>query len=170
MVIVISVLWIIIRYLCNRSKQISWKREAQLILVYICIVVIVRFTFCPFEKIDGKLQPLIFNPNKCYPFRLNLKPFVNMFGYDSREKTQINIIGNIAMFIPVGMVWPYVFKKLNKPWKVIAAGAGFSLAIEILQLPFFQRMTDIDDLILNSLGYVTGYVAFLLIKKHRRKI
>ena len=69
------------------------------------------------------------------------------------------------MFIPVGIVWPYVFKELDKPWKVIAAGFGFTLIIEILQLPFYDRLSDIDDLILNTLGYLTGYGIYLLIKK-----
>ena len=50
MVILISVIWILVRvYFWINQKEICWKREAQLILVYICIVVVVRFTFCPFS-------------------------------------------------------------------------------------------------------------------------
>ena len=48
---------------------------------------------------------------------------------------------------------------------MITAGVGFSLCIEILQLPFFDRVTDVDDLILNSLGFITGYGIYLLVKK-----
>mgnify|MGYP003323531126 CR=1 FL=1 len=33
-----------------------------------------------------------------------------------------------------------------------------------MQLPLFDRVTDIDDLILNSLGYVMGYGIYLLVK------
>ena len=134
-------------------------------LVYICIVVIVRFTFCPFGKVNGKIQPLIFYKNNWFPFRINLKPFVYLFDYPTLREALLNLIGNIAMFIPVGIVWPCVFKELDTPRKVIAAGVGFSLAIEILQLPFYDRLSDIDDLILNSLGFITGYGIYLLIKK-----
>ncbi len=165
MLISISILWLISRILCNRGKQISWKREAMLMLVYICIVVIVRFTFCPFGKVDGKIQPLIFYTDNWFPFRINLKPFVYLFDYPTLREALLNLIGNITMFIPVGIVWPCVFKELDKPWKVIAAGVGFSLVIEILQLPFYDRLSDIDDLILNSLGFITGYGICLLIKK-----
>ena len=169
MVLFISILWIINRILCNRGKTVSWKRELQLMLVYICIVVIARFTFCPFGKVDGKIQPLVLYLNNWFPFRINWNPFVYMFGYDTRREAMLNFIGNITMFIPVGIVWPTVYKNLNKHWKVIAAGVGFSLCIEILQLPFYDRVSDIDDLILNSAGFLTGYLIYLLIKTLKKK-
>lgn len=173
MVLVVSALWLVVRVLCWwRAKHCSWKRELQLILVYICIVVVVRFTFCPFGKVDGKIQPLLFNPERIYPFWLNLKPFVYLFDYPSMKDALLNLIGNTAMFIPLGIVWPCVFSRLNSHWKVIMAGFGVSLTIEILQLPFFDRATDIDDLILNTLGFLTGYGIYLLTKmvRKRRKV
>ena len=169
MVICITTLWILNRVaVIRKRKTVNWKREAQLILVYICLIVIVRFTFCPFGKVDGKIQPLVFYPNNWYPFRINWVPFVNLLDYPEKREILLNLIGNTAMFIPVGIVWPIVYKELDKPWKVIAAGVVFSLCIEILQLPFYNRVSDVDDLILNSLGYLTGYVLYLLIKKAKK--
>ena len=81
----------------------------------------------------------------------------------------LNLIGNVAMFIPLGIVWPAVFPKLDTHWKVVIAGVGVSLCIEILQLPFFDRSSDIDDLILNSAGYLLGYGIWLLMKKGRKR-
>ncbi len=43
-----------------KNKRMDWKREVQLLLVYICIIVVTRFTFFPFAKINGQVQPLIF--------------------------------------------------------------------------------------------------------------
>ena len=170
MVIVISTIWIIIRLFCwLKAKELDWKREIQLLLVYICIVVVVRFTFCPFGKVNGKIQPLLFDREKVFPLWLNLKPFVYLFDYPTMKEALLNLIGNTAMFIPLGIVWPTVFKKLNTPGKVITAGVGVSLTIEILQLPFFNRATDVDDLILNSIGFVIGYGIYLLVKKIGRK-
>ena len=169
MVLTVSVAWIIARGICwAKEKGIRWKRELQLLLVYICIVVVVRFTFCPFGKVDGKIQPLLFDREKIFPLWLNLKPFVYLFDYPTMKEALLNLIGNIAMFIPLGIIWPAVFKKLNNHGKVIAAGVGASLAIEILQLPFYGRSTDIDDLILNSLGFLMGYGIYLLVKKLRK--
>ena len=124
-----------------------------------------RFTFCPFGKVDGKIQPLIFDAATAFPPRINWVPMVNLLDYEVFGEILLNLIGNTAMFIPLGIVWPSVFKKLNTHGKVIAAGIGFSLCIEILQLPFYDRVTDVDDLILNTLGYVVGYGIYLLVKK-----
>lgn len=163
MVIAISILWLVVRGICwIRSRKIDVVRELLLLLVYVCMIVVVRFTFCPFGKVDGKIQPLLFDPDRMFPFWLNLKPFIFLFDYPTMQEALLNLFGNIAMFIPLGIVWPCVFKKLDSHWKVIAAGVGVSLTIEILQLPFFGRASDIDDLILNSAGFILGYCIYLL--------
>ena len=175
MLIFISVVWLSIRAICwIVNAGIDLKREAKLLLVYICIVVVVRFTFCPFGTVDGKIQPLLFDSSRILPFWVNLKPFVYWFDYPTMKEALLNLIGNTAMFIPLGIVWPAVFKRLNTHGKVIAAGVGISLTIEILQLPFFNRATDIDDLILNSAGFLMGYGIHLavvrrILSKHQCK-
>ena len=166
----ISLLWVLVRlWVYFKTNRFNWKREAQLLLVYICLVVIVRLTFFPFSKVDGKVQPLLFDPANIIPFRLNFLPFVNLMDYEIRREALINVIGNSFLFLPVGIVYPIVYKKLNTHGKIIAAGVVTSLAIEILQLPFFDRVTDIDDLILNSAGYLLGYGIYLLVKKAKKK-
>lgn len=170
MVLAISVIWITVRAICSvKAKCFDWKRELQLMLVYICIVVVIRFTFCPFGKVNGKIQPLLFDSGKVFPLWLNLKPFIYLFDYPTMKEALLNLVGNTAMFIPLGIVWPAVFKKLNTHGKIIAAGVGVSFIIEILQLPFFGRSTDIDDLLLNSLGFLMGYGIYLLVTQKRKQ-
>ena len=167
----ITVLWILVRAAaCKKSGTFRWQRELQLLLVYICIVVVVRFTFHPFGKVNGRLQPLVFDAANCFPPRINWVPFVNLLDYPNRRDLLLNLIGNTAMFVPLGIVWPSVFKQLNTHGKVIAAGVGCSLLIEILQLPFYDRVSDIDDLILNSLGFLIGYAIYLLVKAVKKAI
>ena len=169
MLIMISALWITVRAtVWAKERNISLKREAVLILVYICLVVVARFTFFPFSRVDGRIQPLVFDSSSWFPFRINLLPFVYLMDYPSRREALLNLIGNTAMFLPLGIVWPAVYKKLDDHWKVIAAGAGLSLIIELLQLPFFDRVSDIDDLILNTAGFVTGYLIYLLTRRLAR--
>ncbi|MBQ8279382.1 MAG: VanZ family protein [Roseburia sp.] len=170
MVITISIIWILVRViLCVKYKRLNWKRELQLLLVYICIIVVARCTFFPFAKVDGKVQPLILDIANIFPFRINLIPFVNLLDYPEFSSAMLNVIGNTTMFIPIGVIWPIVYKELNTHKKVITAGACFSLCIEVLQLPFYDRVTDIDDLILNSLGFLIGYLLYVLVKKFIRK-
>ena len=55
MIILISIIWCLVRVLfALKNKRMNWKREVQLILVYICIIVVARFTFFPFSKINGE--------------------------------------------------------------------------------------------------------------------
>ena len=171
MVVFISIIWCLVRVVCaTKAKRADWKREMQLLLVYACIVVVARFTFFPFSKVNGEIQPLVYESAKVYPFRINWIPFVNLFDYPEMRDILINVIGNTAMFIPLGIVWPSVYKGLDTHWKVISAGIGVSLCIEILQLPFYDRVSDVDDLLLNSLGFFIGYLLYLLAKLVSKKV
>ena len=171
MVVFISIIWCLVRVICAmKTKRVDWKREIQLIFVYICIVVVARFIFFPFSKVNGEIQPLVFESAKAIPFRVNWIPFVKLFDYPEMRDILINVIGNTAMFIPLGIVWPSVYKGLDTHWKVISAGIGVSLCIEILQLPFYDRVSDVDDLLLNSLGFIIGYLLYLLAKSLKKNI
>ncbi len=171
MVVFISIIWCLVRGgWAIKNKSVNWKREVQLLFVYICIVVVARFTFFPFSTANGKIQPLIFESAKAFPFRINWIPIVNLFDYPDMRDILINVIGNTAMFIPLGIVWPSVYKGLDTHRKIVSAGIGFSLFIEILQLPFYDRVTDIDDLLLNSLGFIVGYLLYLFAKLLKKNI
>ena len=106
--------------------------------------------------------------DRSIPFRVNLIPLVHLFDYDSARNIIWNVVGNMVMFIPSGIILPVVYKKLNSFNKVVAAGAFISLCIEILQLPFASRATDIDDLILNTLGVAVGYGIYAAAKCLKR--
>ena len=162
--------WILVRgWICIRQRRVCWRRELELVPVWICLIVVARFTFFPFSRVNGRVQPLVLDPGQIFPFRINPVPIVYLMDYEIRREALINFIGNTAMFIPVGLIWPSVFRRLNTLPKAMAAGAGFSLCIEILQLPFFARVSDIDDLILNSLGYLMGYGIYALARRIVRK-
>ena len=167
--IVFLAIWLLIRIaIWIKQKRIDLKREALSLLMYINLAVILRFTFFPMSKVDGHIQPLVFDIATAFPFRVNLLPLLNLFDYDSKRDLLLNVIGNAAMFVPSGIVLPIVYKRLNTFWKVILAGIGISLCIEIIQLPFSARATDIDDLILNTIGVIAGYGIYALIRCVRK--
>ena len=159
-------IWIIVRIVVwIRQKRIDWKREAVLLLMYINLAVIIRFVFFPKTLVNGHVPPLIYDPAAVFPFRMNLIPLVHLLDYNDARDIVWNIVGNVTMFIPSGIVLPFVYKKLNRFGKVAAAGTFISLCIEILQLPFASRASDIDDLILNTLGVLIGYGVYVLIRQ-----
>ena len=77
-----TAIWLIYR-LCIwiRHRTIEWRREAILLLMYFNLAVIIRFVFFPLERINGKIQPLIFSASNILPFKIILIPFVGMFDY-----------------------------------------------------------------------------------------
>ena len=167
--IAFTAIWLIVRVaIWIKQKQIEWQREALLLLMYINLAVILRFTFFPMAKVNGHIQPLVFDSATAFPFRVNFLPLVNLFDYDSKQDLLLNVIGNTAMFVPSGIVLPIVYKRLDTFWKVLTTGIGISLCIEIIQLPFSARATDVDDLILNAIGVIVGYGIYTLIQYARR--
>ena len=163
--VVFTLIWIAARlFVWRRRRRISWKREAVLLLMYINLAVLLRFTFYPMARVDGKVQPLIFDVNRVFPFWINFVPFVHLDDYVSQREMILNFIGNIAMFIPSGIVLPIVYRRLDHFRKVVGAGFLISFCIEILQLPFVGRSSDIDDLILNTSGVAIGYGIYALVR------
>lgn len=164
--IFITLAWIGVRAICGiRNHKVDWKREAKLLLVYICIIVIARIVYFPMALVDGRIASLFFDIEKIFPLWINLLPIVRLF--ELYDGWLINIIGNITMFIPVGLVWPFCFKKLDTLGKTVLAGAGFPLFIEITQLAFYERCSDVDDLILNTTGILIGALIFYGVKRRK---
>ena len=163
----LAAVWILVRAaVCIRNRRADWKREALLLLMYVNLAVLLRIVFYPMEKVNGHVQPLWFEPDAVFPLRVNPVPFVHILEYDSLRDTLLNIIGNAAIFVPTGIILPILYKRLNSLRRVTAAGAGMSLAIELMQLPFAVRASDVDDLILNTLGCAAGYGIYCFVRKH----
>ena len=95
----------------------------------------------------------------------NLIPFRSM----STQITRItqwwalkNLLGNIIPFIPFGFLLPITYKKFSSAIKVLSIGLVSILLIEIFQ--FFTKLGnfDVDDIILNMIGIVCGYLIFFV--------
>lgn len=100
--------------------------------------------------------------------------FIPLEGITHLDNTIIRQwILNIIMLIPFGFLIPLTFKASNLTLKkILVLSIVFSLSIEICQLciSYFwigngYRLCDINDLIFNTLGGLTGYlILFVLIK------
>jgi glycopeptide antibiotics resistance protein len=79
-------------------------------------------------------------------------------------------IENILLFIPLGFMLPCIWKKYEVFWRTALSGFTLSLIIELCQLFNINRVTDIDDLLMNTLGALVGWVIFRLLKEHLSKL
>ncbi|WP_413304240.1 VanZ family protein [Bacillus sp. 1P10SD] len=83
-----------------------------------------------------------------------------------------NLAGNVVGFIPLGFILPLLLKKFQRLSAVMAASFCLSLSYEILQLLFEFGSFDVDDLILNTLGGMLGYIPsklFIYFLRKRKK-
>ena len=97
-----------------------------------------------------------------YHFRfdanINMIPMVDIFTDFSQY------FKNMLLFVPFGFLLPLLWKRERLVEKTVSIGFLFSLFIELIQL-FSFRATDIDDLLMNTLGTWVGYLLFKVILK-----
>lgn len=74
----------------------------------------------------------------------------------------VGYIQNILLFIPFGVLCP-LFNKKSYGFIYIIAGFLFSLLIECSQL-LNHRSSDVDDLIMNTLGAIIGYIGYKILE------
>lgn len=74
-----------------------------------------------------------------------------------------NLLLNIALFVPLGALLPWIWKTMRKWYVAIPTGAGVSLAIELIQLVTGRGLFDVDDLLANSLGAAIGFCLALTV-------
>lgn len=153
-----------------KTKTVNWKREAIQLLFLINLMVIDRMVFHAMRTENGRVLPLVLDTAAIWPFWVNLKPLVYLFDYESKLDILLNLIGNLAMFIPTGIMLPLIYKHLDSLKKTVFTGFSISLAIEIIQLPFSTRCSDIDDLILNTAGCLAGYGIVCLIRLIKKAV
>ena len=151
------------------TKSMNWHREIALFLFVIFCIGLASQTIIPkFELgIDGKIsiaQDRVHNTN-LIPFRVLYETYYEVFKFGYIDYFIINFLGNVIMFMPIGFCIPLLWNVSKK--KVILIGAGISLFIESIQL-FLRRGTDIDDLILNTLGVAVGYGIYAAAKCLKR--
>lgn len=92
----------------------------------------------------------------------NFIPFKEMFRYSFGSNLFIkNVLGNIIMFIPYGFFISY-YLKLKKPLSAFLLILLVSASIETTQL-LIGRVFDIDDITLNVIGGMLGFLIYKLI-------
>lgn len=102
-------------------------------------------------------------------YHLTLIPSINVIPFVDIFKNTLQYGLNILLFVPVGFLLPILWKPFMKKRVTLLFGFLLSLSIETIQL-FNYRITDIDDLLMNTLGATIGCFAFVLTKRIFPKI
>jgi len=170
-------LWILLRTLWLMHKQQSsrWGRELLLAVLMLYLIGLASQTLLGgYARPDfSDLQALWARATQRWEtgWGINLTPgytIRSMLEKGSRGQKIINLAGNVLIFAPLGFVPPLLWRRWRHLWAVVPLSAGVSCLIEFLQL-FLGRSVDVDDVILNTLGGLLGYLLFCLIPKKLKK-
>lgn len=132
--------------------------------VYLCLAIDKFFFPFPVAKSSLKIYRMMF-PN----IHFNVIPFKTIIDLLVKAPGGIllQIGGNVLLFMPMGFFLPLIFKKISSCRKILLVSFICSLSIELTQLAislmygFTYKYCDIDDIILNTLG---GLLGFLILK------
>ena len=100
----------------------------------------------------------------CWDPTLNLIPF-----QDFSARNMQGMVLNAIMFAPLGFLLPAYFERYRHWGRTLAAGFLTSLTVELIQL-FTFRATDVDDLIMNTLGTLVGFLLAKLVLRRRTAV
>jgi glycopeptide antibiotics resistance protein len=128
---------------------------------YVYLVTVLYYTLFQFQSL---ILLKLFNPRlmlngQMAGKELNLIPLLTLTTGD----LQTSLL-NILLMVPFGFGLPFISNYRVKT--VIAAGAAFSLAIELTQWLTGRlagvtfRVADVNDVIFNTLGVAVGYILF----------
>lgn len=140
----------------KRTRQAIHVLSWIAFVIYLIIMVYFLF-FC--EQLGRR-------PSDTYHY--NLKPFTEIKRY-LKYITEIgcfnvmlNLLGNVACFMPLGFVLPILSLRKWGVIRITIVSFLASLAIEITQLVTKLGSCDVDDIILNTLGGLLGYILFAI--------
>ncbi len=176
--IIVSITWFIstlpflIPYyilLTSQSKRVGYKLSIEHTVI-VCIFVYYLTAVLSFTGIPSIMDIVHNRFGIITPKGLNFPPDeINWIPLLWLTEGVRPYIENILLFIPLGLMLPFIWKKYEVLWQTALSGMTFSLIIEVSQL-FNRRITDIDDLLMNTLGALIGWVIFRLLQEHLAKL
>lgn len=139
----------------QKKRRMLWV----LFGLYAAVMLVLLFNRTPHDNGLGYWQQMAANLN-LVPFR-TIREFIDLLVYRRNSNlishAVINLFGNIAVFVPLGVFLPALRPRLRS-WKAaMLCSAAIITCIELTQLFTLRGSCDIDDLILNLLGIAIGF-------------
>lgn len=142
-----------ITYLISKHKKFQLHKE-------IIALIFIIYVLCLFHVVT--FQDNNFGVS-------NFVPFKEIFRYEiGSDKFMKNVLGNVLLFIPYGFLSSYFLN--NKKFSVITILTIITtLTIETVQY-YIGRVFDIDDIILNLMGSIVGFLIYFGLDAIRNKV
>ena len=146
----IGFIFLFFRFLWKRGK-LEWKRESLLGLFVTYLAALLKITAIRQADWSVLLQYHSMEGVQLTPLLYTLRELSNglwAFLYP--------VMGNLIWFVPLGFFLCLLRKEMSGT-RVLWISAGLSLSIELSQWLLQTGVSDIDDVIFNSLGGLLGW-------------
>ena len=156
------VCFVVCMFLVVREKK---KENIKLCAKHgiLCLVLTLYLSFVLAGTLINRLPDPI-NEGKIIPFWSYWEMIFN-----NNENMWKQILYNIFVFIPWGILLPLLYTKARQMRVTILSAAIFSAGIELIQLIFRLGYFEFDDIFNNTLGALIGYGLWKLVSKYMRK-
>ena len=104
----------------------------------------------------GTIWEIVLYPGMKLQEEINLIPF--------RDGISLSMILNVVMFMPLGFLLPLLWKEYQSLVRTAITAFCFSCGIEFCQL-FNRRVSDVDDLLMNTLGAILGWLIWIVFSR-----
>lgn len=146
--------------------KLTDRQKRQIILaVYLLFVIKVIIFKYPYEQLkaimDTWSKDVVLEGLDTANFTL-FKTIHMYIDYSYMLNSFENLAGNVVVFIPFGMLLPSIWKRFRNFADILLAGFLFSLSIEVFQLYSAFGAFDVDDILLNCVGVIGGYLMYML--------
>ena len=144
----------------------KWGKRALRISFVLYLIVLAYFLF--FSERYGRTDIKSDYHYNLEPFK-EIKRFIQYRSQLGWESFIVNIFGNVLAFAPFGFFLPIVSSENRTFFGATLYSFECSLCVELIQLTFQVGTFDVDDLIMNTVGGILGYLIFLTQKKKLKK-
>lgn len=95
-----------------------------------------------------------------------IKMYIRYWG---RLNSFENLFGNVLAFVPYGFLLPFLHEESRHWWVLLINAFVLVCSIEIFQLITAYGAFDVDDILLNCIGAMLGYLLFVIFIFCQRK-
>lgn len=138
------------------------KKRGFVVFLFVSYLLLLLY-FLFFSEGFGRTQQ-----NRDYQYNLRLfheiRRFIQYRHILGFRAVFINVFGNVIAFMPLGFFIPAVCKSMKNGFLAVLCCFSVSLLVETLQLVFKLGSFDVDDLFLNTLGGLLGYIVYLIFR------
>lgn len=149
--VVIGVTYLVFKKKHKGEKKFPWGK----IIMYLLLV---GYLFIVLSATILRKQGGFRREYNLHLFRAWLEAWNNF-----SAKNWANVLLNVAMFAPLGVLLPLLWKKCRTWYITIPIGFATSFVIELVQLAISRGICDVDDLFANTLGAAIGFLCIMAV-------